>query len=126
MGLPWYGGRPRKLGKVLTMAERAVAVLGPVIEATAVEVVDKPVEAMNPAELLGATSLQGLRRLHEIVSEPLDPDDLKQRRLVGDMAVAVNKLFMRAAEGEFRARRDDALGRLLALIAADPDGKGNP
>lgn len=104
------------------MAEEAQALLAPLIEEASRDLVVKPVGEMNAAELLGATSLEGLRRLYELVSLPLEPpcdDNLKRQRLVGDMALGVNKLFMRAAEGEFRARRDDALTRLLEQIAEE-------
>ncbi len=39
-------------------------------------------------------------------------------RLGNDVAGAVSRLGMRAIEGEFRARRDDVLGKLLEQIAA--------
>jgi len=44
--------------------------------------------------------------------------ELKVQRLVGDMALAANKLFARVAEGELRGRQADALGKLLEEIAA--------
>ncbi len=44
---------------------------------------------------------------------------LKHRRLIGDMAQGANRLFMRAAEGEYRAKRDDALAALLQMLAED-------
>ena len=103
------------------MAEQAVAVLAPLIDE--LPAVDKPVEQMSPAELLGMTSREGLLRLYELLRRPLDAEDLKAQRLVGDMALGVNRLLMRAAEGEFRARRDDALARVLEQIAAERAGK---
>ncbi len=138
LGLPWYGGRPRKLGKVQAMAERAktqlevalaeYGIAGPGEHAGSLEVIagPKPVTAMSAAEALGATSLKGLQRLYEIVCEPLNPEDLKQRRLVADVAIAANKLFMQAAEGQFRQRRDDAVVELLERLALEraKDGKG--
>jgi len=85
-----------------------------------------PVGELTPAELLRETARLGLQRLREIVSQPINPGDLKQQRLVGDMSLAVCKLFMRAAEGEFRARRGDALTALLArLQAAQANPSGN-
>lgn len=44
--------------------------------------------------------------------------DEKLLRLGNDTAMALCRLGMRAIEGEFRARRDDVLGKLLQEIAA--------
>jgi hypothetical protein len=123
-GLRPPGGPRRKIGTVRTMVERAVAV----IEGALVEVADappKPLEEMSAPELLRETARQGLLRLREIVSQPLDLQDLKQQRLVGDMAVATCRLFMRAAEGELQARRRDGdLSALMTRINADRAAEG--
>lgn len=75
------------------------------------------VDEMNPAELLATSAVLGLRRLHDILNRDL-PDDMESKaaRFVGDMALGVNKLFMRAAEAEFRAKRGDNLGKLLEML----------
>jgi hypothetical protein len=41
-----------------------------------------------------------------IVRQPLDPTDLKQQRLIGDMSLGTLKLNVRVAEGQYRAKRD--------------------
>jgi hypothetical protein len=77
-----------------------------------------PIEQLPAPQALGRAALGGLQQLIRIIEQPLDLDDLKQQRLVGDMSVAACKLFMRAAEGEFQARKQGALEQLLAEIRA--------
>ncbi len=112
------------------MAEKARDTIGEVLEAIGGPLVpgagglgvvarEKPVEAMLPAELMGAAAVKGLRQLYAILDQPLDPDDLKQQRLIGDMALGVNKLLARHVE---REGREDTIGRLLALIEAEKSG----
>jgi hypothetical protein len=76
-----------------------------------------------PRRAIGSAELSGLHRLEEIVSIPITEELVREQpktaRLVGDMAVAANRLLMRAAEGSFRARRDDALARLLDELRAE-------
>lgn len=104
------------------MAERAKEAIGVMlVEAEALRPVAKPVEAMTPAELMGETAYQGLRRLHEIVCWAPDPGDLKLSRLIGDMALGANNLLRRAAHEE---RRVDMIGQLLAELAKSRDGEG--
>lgn len=120
LGLKWYGGRPRKRHVVLAMAEEAKGLLEPLVEEArgrgAGELAMKPLEEMTLPEVAGLASLEGVRQLYRIISQPLDFDDPKQMRLVGDMSLGINRLFLRAAESE---RQGDVLGRLLALIEAD-------
>lgn len=73
----------------------------------------------TPAQLLNVVARRGLEQLFRIVDQELDMENLKQQRLVGDMSIAVGKLLMRAAESEFRVRRDDAVTQLLELLAAE-------
>lgn len=78
------------------------------------------IEGLVPAEALGQVALLGLQRLYELVSKPIDDDmDLKEKRLIGDMALGANKLLMRAADTAFRAKRDDALTKLLEQLASE-------
>ncbi len=123
MGLKASGGRPPGRRKVIGMVERAKAELvraaGELEAALPAEVITRPIESLSAPEALGRASLSGLHQLARLIEEPLDPDDVKQRRLIGDMALGVNRLFMRAAEGEFRARHDDVLGKLLKSIRAE-------
>jgi hypothetical protein len=69
---------------------------------------------------LGRAALSGLQQLIRIIEQPLDlREDItayKQQRLIGDMAVAAGKLYMRAAEGAFRQKRDTELVKLLERL----------
>lgn len=128
LGLKAPGGRPRKLGKVATMVERAKTAL---IEQSAElraampsDVMLRAVETLTPAEALGRSALSGLYQLIRIVEQPIDLADLKQQRLIADIALGTTKLFARAAEGEFRARRDDAVMQLIEKLAAEREGRG--
>lgn len=131
MGLRQPGGKPRgnrtkvqeMVGQAKRQLEIALELQAPAPVATT-EVEPALAQAGVPAlpsqgsaaDLLSHAAHQGLQRLYEIVSTPLDWDDPKQVRLIGDMALGVSRLALRAAEGEFRARRDDALTRLLEEI----------
>ena len=131
MGLRQPGGKPRRnRGKVEKMIAKAKRQLETALELQAPAppapetaapfdrrsgVPALPAQG-SAADLLSHAAHQGLQRLYEIVSTPVDWDDLKQVRLIGDMALGVSRLALRAAEGEFRARRDDALTRLLEEI----------
>lgn len=125
MGLRQPGGKPRKdrgkVEKMIAKAKRQLEIAlemqapAPLTPETAASVPALPAQG-SAADLLSHAAHQGLQRLYEIVSTPVDWDDLKQVRLIGDMALGVSRLALRAAEGEFRARRDDALTRLLEEI----------
>lgn len=111
------------------MTEQAKSVLDQAIEvfgqatgaksAGSLEVVagPKPVEAMTASELLSETAMLGLRRLREIVSLPLDRDDPKQMRLIGDMSLGSIKVFQRAAEASLQAKQQDRIGEILERLA---------
>jgi hypothetical protein len=124
MGLRWPGGAPRKIEKVLSMAEEAKATIGAAIveleAALPVDIMSGPIEGLPAAHALARVSLSGLYQLGRIVEQPLDMDNLKQQRLIGDMALGANKLFKSHAEGE---RNTDLIGRLLELLEAE---KSNP
>jgi hypothetical protein len=49
----------------------------------------------------------------------IDPTDLKQQRLIGDISLGTLKLNVRVAEGQYRAKRDGALAQLLADLARE-------
>jgi hypothetical protein len=84
------------------------------------DVMTQPVESLAPAEALGRAALSGIHQLIRIIEEPLamglEPEALKQRRLIGDMSLGAGKLYMRAAEGEFQQRKAGALDQLLEEI----------
>jgi hypothetical protein len=66
--------------------------------------------------------------LIRIIEEPLqmglEPEALKQRRLIGDMSLGAGKLYMRAAEGEFQQRKAGALDQLLEEIRVAKAARG--
>jgi hypothetical protein len=124
LGLSWYGGRPRKPGKVMTLAEKSaehisgeIAVLQEIVPADAMV---RDISTLGPGDALGRAALSGLQQLIRIIEQPLDlREDItayKQQRLIGDMAVAAGKLYMRAAEGAFRQKRDTELVKLLERL----------
>lgn len=123
LGLPWYGGAPRRAAKVRTMVDEAkVALAGQIVELQAIvpaEVMTKAVDELSAPEALDRAALSGARQLVQIVEREIDWDELKQVRLIGDMAAVAMRLSVRVSEGQFRARRDDALARLLASLARD-------
>jgi hypothetical protein len=105
------------------MAEQAKQAL--VVEAREVEaslpadVMTRTVEELAPAEALGRAALSGARQLIRIVEQELNPADLKQCRLIGDMSVAALKLRVRVAEGSLQERRTDAILQTLEMIAKE-------
>jgi hypothetical protein len=102
------------------MVEEAKATIGQAIEeltaALPVDVRSLPIEELTGPQALGRASLLGLHQLCRIVEQPLDMDNLKQQRLIGDMALGANKLLKSHAEGE---RNHDLIGRLLAALEAE-------
>jgi hypothetical protein len=129
LGLPWYGGAPRKPERVRSMAEKAVALIEDEVRELEArlpqDVMLAPLEELNGAELMARGSLEGLRQLNRIIAQPMDIEGtireqdvfgLKQQRLVGDMAHALLKQARERAEGE---RNYDLIGRLLAAMAAE-------
>jgi hypothetical protein len=88
------------------------------------DLMTRPVESLSPAEALARAALSGTRQLVRLIEEPFELGvtfklGLAHRRLVGDMSAIALKLAIQTAEGEFRARRDDAMARLLAALAAE-------
>lgn len=130
MGLKVPGGRPPGRGKVTSMADRAKVVLlaqaGELEAGLPADIMERPVESLPPAAALGRAALSGLRQLIRIIEQPLNLEDLKQQRLLGDMSLGAVKMLARTAEGEFRARRSDAIEKLLAQIAAENATKSGP
>ena len=95
------------------MAKRELA---PIIEAAEAYGEWSDMTTMPPAQVAAAASLKGLQQLYRIIDQPLDYQDMKQMRLVGDMALGVNRLFMKAAKEE---REGDVLTTLLDIIKAE-------
>src|SRR5262249_24873817 len=127
MGLKATGGRPRGTGKVRTMAERATEQIRQEIAeraaGTPADIPARPIESLAPAEALGRAALAGLHQLIRLIEQPIAESDVKQQRLIGDLALGVNRLFVRAAGAEFRDRRNDALQELLRDVAAAIDAE---
>lgn len=102
------------------MAEEAKAGLGTMVaELEAMLPADletRDIDTLTAPEALGLASLLGSRQLVRIVSQPLAMDNLKQQRLIGDMAHGSIKLMKAHAEGQ---RNHDLIGRLLQAIEAE-------
>lgn len=105
------------------MVDEAKAVLAEqVVELEArvpAEIMALAVDELTAPQALDRAALSGARQLVAIIERPIDWDELKQVRLIGDMAAVAMRLSVRVSEGQFRARRDDALARLLASLAKD-------
>ena len=125
MGLKHPGGRPRKLKTVLSMTDKAKAVLvdgaKDLAEALPTDILQRPIESLSPAQALGRAALSGSYQLIRIIEQELDMNDLKQQRLIGDMAGTALRLVMRAGERGDQGRTNDVLGELLKAIKAEKD-----
>ncbi len=120
IGLPWPGGRPRQIKQVMSMVEQAKETITTAIveleEALPPDIMKVPVEMLTAPQALGRASLVGLHQLVRIVEQKIIKKDLKQQRLIGDMALGANKLLQRHAQGE---RNHDLIGKLLAALEAE-------
>ncbi len=120
LGITWPGGRPRKIEKVMSMAEQAKTVLTTAIveleAALPPNILSIPVEELTGPQALGRASLSGSRQLVRIIEQQLDMENLKQQRLVGDMAGVALRQLERHAQGE---RTHDLIGKLLAALEAE-------
>jgi hypothetical protein len=104
------------------MAEEAAETLETIVaegEARTAELALTREDQMTAPQLLDLGGLESARQLLRIVSQPLDFDNLRQLRLIGDMALGTLKLNVRVAEDKFRAKKDGALAQLLAEIAEE-------
>ena len=123
MGLKHPGGGQFKTKTVVTMVEEAKALIvagAHELEAALPDdTMTKEITELRPAEALGRAALSGSYQLIRIIEQELDFNDLKQQRLIGDMSAVALRLFVRAADGEYKARQTDALGELLAEIRAE-------
>lgn len=122
LGIPWYGGRPRKPETVRSMVDDARDAI-----ARDVAMLEEATSLMpdgSAGKRLGIVALKGLDKLEAIVDMELDRDDPKQMRLIGDMALGCCKLFQRAAEGAFKAQQGHTLVALLEALKKAQEGKG--
>ncbi len=137
LGLPWYGGAPKK--KVtLTMAEKAIQVLDEVVDQLPAPR-DVPDSEKGDLEIFGEgvrascillrdTVYLGQRvmldpetgeRLTSVAA--MHPQDLKLLGMAQITALGVTKQGFKAAD---RAQRNDIIGQLLAQIAAEQKAGG--
>lgn len=123
MGLKHPGGRPPGYAKARSMVEKARGELMLAVDALREVLPAERGGAGSAAEMLGRAALTGLVRLQEAVDVPLTEDMIlgnpKAARLIVDAAAIANRLFMRAAEGEFQRRKSNAIEQLLEEIAAE-------
>lgn len=131
-GIPWYGGKrktPQPKEAMAIMAD-AIVKADAVLE-TLPALVDKPDDQKTSGELLNEGMRVGLtlardacvyasKHLATIQAAGLmvAGEDLKVLRWGTDTAGWLTRASVRVVEGEFRARRDDVLGRLLEQVAA--------
>jgi hypothetical protein len=129
MGLKQRGGKPRGRKRSETLVAKAKQQLEIVLEAarpegrpdmTTREIAQLPPTPLpadaSHARILGMAALEGAKRLYEIVCMPLDWGDLKQVRLIGDMALGTSRLVVKAAQQE---QHDHTLQKLLEEIQRD-------
>ena len=136
LGLRWPGGVPQRSPELthnaIWKAKRMVADAKDNLSAALPEIVnssdDRALTELTPAEALARVAWKGLQRLDEIMSIPLPLDDpieirenIKTWRLVGDMAVAANRLLAQVGEGDARVQRDQQLAMLLAEIRREKE-----
>jgi hypothetical protein len=124
LGLKAPGGRPRKLSADGRRALVAKAL--DVIEAdlAALPAVDKPWEAMSPAEKLRDLTVLGLDKTRAILLRDIDYSDpalaLKRERLVTDTALGLLARQIRVDEARYReAPSDTGWNELLARLAEE-------
>ncbi len=138
LGLPWYGGAPKK--KVtLSMAEKAIVALDEVVELMPAPR-DAPDDQKGDLEIFGEgvrascillrdTVYLGLRVMRDGEGNELSsvaemhPQDLKLLGMAQITALGVTKQGFKAAD---RAQRNDIIGQLLAQIAAEQKAGGKP
>jgi hypothetical protein len=138
MGLPWPGGPHRTHAvtlSVIAKAKQTVARNKRDLSTALPDIIKlardrRPLAELNvtPAEALARVAWKGLEQLDRILSITLPKDDpieirenIKTLRLVGDMAVAANRLLAQIGEGGARVQRDTQLAMLLAEIRRDKE-----
>lgn len=87
---------------------------------------DRNITDLTPGEALARVAWKGLEQLDKLLSIDLPIDDpiemrenVKLWRLVGDMAIAANRLLIQAGTDGARSQRDTQLAMLLAEIRSD-------
>ena len=106
------------MAKAVAVVEAALETLPipverPDAEKGAVELLQ---EGMRESLILGRDTVRVAQEALRRDGEHVDP---KLLRLGNDTGMALCRLGLRAAEGEFRARNHDLIGQLLAAIEAE-------
>jgi hypothetical protein len=131
LGLKWFGGSgPGGRDRSTILAKRVIRNrMAEIKEHLPAHALNGPIEKLTLAEANLRVAYKGLLRLDEIVSIKIPRDfeavrdGIKVYRLVGDMAVASNKLFATMGESAAAQQRDRALTDLLEQIAAEREVK---
>ena len=125
LGLPWYGGRPRKR-KTLTMADQAIELANDILELLPTPR-NVPDDQKGSAELLGEGVRNGLLLNRDTVllgREMLARDgefvNLKLLSAANLTALGLVKLGLKAAD---TGSRNDIIGKLIAAIEAEKASK---
>jgi hypothetical protein len=138
LGMAWPGGPHRTHAvtlSVIAKAKQTVARNKRDLSTALPDIIKlardrRPLAELNvtPAEALARVAWKGLEQLDRILSITLPKDDpieirenIKTLRLVGDMAVAANRLLAQIGEGGARVQRDTQLAMLLAEIRRDKE-----
>ena len=136
LGLRWPGGdtkSPERTHDAIWRAKSTVTEAKESLSAALPDIINmasdnRALVELTPAEALARVAWKGLERLDQILSIKLPCDDpieirenIKLWRLVGDMAVATNRLLAQVGEGGARAQRDNQLAMLLAEIRRDKE-----
>jgi hypothetical protein len=136
LGLRWPGGplhSPEtthdeiwKARRTVTKAKETLVAALPGLLTFATD--DRELAELTPGEALARVAWKGLHQLDKILSIELPCDDpieirenVKLWRLVGDMAVATNRLLAQVGEGGARVQRDQQLALLLEEIRRDKE-----
>ena len=122
LGLPWYGGRPRKWRLKLASREVVAELMSSEIKKIP-DAPAGPIEEWSPSELLQQAGKEGLIRLYRCITEPREglPDKLV---IHGDnMALGAVKIFQAVWEAQLRDRQSNGLDELMARIAQE-EAKG--
>lgn len=126
-GLPWYHGDGRKRPPGAALAHKTRGRLEGMAQeleaALPVDVMTADPATLSAPDALGRAELSAIRQLIRIVELPVDEDDLKQMRLIADVALGTTRLSARVSESRLQARKTDVLEGLLARLAEE-DAKG--
>lgn len=75
-----------------------------------------PIEELTAPQALGRASLSGLYQLIRIIEQPIDPENLKHMRIIGDMALGANRLLQKHGTD---ARKLNLIDKLIDAMEAE-------